>query len=105
MEELIARLEAAEGADRELDVEIWRAVGSSTELRFRPEYTASIDAALTLVPEECLWRIGHEGDDSPGHFLAVAMPLGPQVHATAITPALALCMAALKARAQTASTA
>jgi hypothetical protein len=63
------------------------------------DYLASIDAAMTLVPEGC-WAEGSLS--SPAslevHSLTVFAPLG---RATAATPALALTAAALRARAQT----
>ena len=58
--ELIERLEKATGPDRELDALIWYAVverpaaGEKIDrdmVNRWPTYTASIDAALTLVPE------------------------------------------------------
>jgi hypothetical protein len=79
--DLIARLEKAEGPSRELDAEIFAHIGL-TELQeshcrswcrmagrtdltreryidaWAPAYTASIDAALTLVPDGMWWLIG-----------------------------------------------
>ena len=77
-EELAERIEAAEGADRALDVAIALATGGVNAIGndilwpsgFRlpcPCYTVSIDAALTLVPEG--WdsvRIGRL-DDGAGY--------------------------------------
>lgn len=61
-------------------------------------YTASLDAAMTLVPEGCFWA----GGDHPelGAAMTVTNIQGslPQA-AKAATPALALCAAALRARA------
>ena len=56
--ELIARLEAAEGPSRELDLDISYGLGLPDWL-----FTGSVDAALTLVPEgpwsgEIIWRFG-----------------------------------------------
>lgn len=107
MDELIARLEKATGPDRELDAdimyfEIERGAGikvaripSLTETA--NHYTLSIDAAITLVPEE------HNADvirfsNSKGHanvkqHMTEAGHLG-----NGATPAIALCIAALKAR-------
>jgi hypothetical protein len=125
---LIERLRKATGEDWELDRLIFEAVHLPTEFcgsivkswsrrggghgytlntadGFRhlnavnaPNYTASIDAALTLVPEDALWRVGHEGDDAPGIYLAVVMPRGPQTHSEHSSPAIAICIAALEAR-------
>lgn len=67
------------------------------------EYTASLDAAMTLVPEGALFSVGHIGDDSPDLFQATIMPMGPSRHASASTPALALTAASLRARAASGS--
>ena len=126
-DELIARLEAATGPCRELDAAIALAKGwiqygpnwftppnltvkhHKSEL---PRYTASIDAALTLVPANALWGVKalwDQGPDANG---------GPKAYRGSVdvyevrdglfwkdnhlslapTPALAICIAALKAR-------
>lgn len=119
MNDLIERIETASGPDRALDHEIYEYLGSpvvrmvsatthGTDLvNWAPFYTASVDAALTLVPEGrgrdsggTLWNV--EAWDGPGvharHVEATAWVCGaPRVHAA--TPALALCAAALKSRA------
>lgn len=118
LQRLIERLEAATGPDRVLDMDIEEA--ALPELRRKPwrrdlgrfwddsdrdglhyveasRYTASIDAALTLVPEGSEWT-RHRGAndrmtmqiDGPSHF---------GVHGQGATPAIALCIAALRARA------
>lgn len=78
--------------------------------RGAPRYTASIDAALTLVPEGSVWhvmtdfgglnraKVGPAGRPSASVYSGG----GPGDHfvtADAETPALALCAAALRARA------
>lgn len=108
MKELIERLEKATGPDRELDGEIallldpdtrrvnpGRWVGNEV-----PAYTSSVDDALTLIPQG--WRVGSivEGaigpwfvslwDNSVRHLAA---------RSEAPTLPLALCIAALRARA------
>lgn len=62
-------------------------------------YTASLDAALTLVPTD--WHVDLRGvNRSWGAFLnATADGQFGEASATAATPALALCAAALRARA------
>lgn len=64
---------------------------------FELRYTASLDAAMTLVPENC-WAEGSLS--SPGqleiHSPGTYDPLGK---GWAATPALALCAASLRARA------
>lgn len=76
---------------------------SGVSLRSSPAYTASIDAAMTLVDAEWFWRIGHDGEGpDPSMFRA---DIGGSVSfgfvkATAATPALALCAASLRALAE-----
>lgn len=102
MTDLIARIESADGPDRELDAEIAKAVGAQGTYRadflgwddvghaiYRPgyaRYTASIDAALTLVPDDCGFVV-----------MGKAAKVGCHIGSGA-TPALALAAAALKAR-------
>ena len=123
MQELIKKLEKATGPDRELDRDIgvaalgWRPftvnghhkmldVGDATYPdspgSMYPALTESIDAALTLVPRG--WRyLIHDGgtpnDDRA--FANVFSPSGSEVTYNpnhAATTAIALCIAALKAR-------
>ena len=130
-EELIAALEKAEYSSEKLDKQIgefmgwryerrdvtghWRWVRINTnpvEARGAlPEYTSSIDAALTLVPEGWSRSIGEmmglpekirwmahirdhrpESVDSAGRSIKWKEGEAP-------TPAIAICIAALKARA------
>ena len=126
---LIERLEKATGPDRELDGEIasvlalhpkyWqRGVKSASAdgLWFKglhnwraPDYTSSIDAAMTLVPEGMVCGfsgptrkssgVGHEG-----MFFGTCGSFpddGFHIAVIATTPAVALCIAALKAQAAT----
>jgi hypothetical protein len=106
MDELIARLEAATGPDRQLDVDIFVEVawtGQGDE-RTPPAYTSSIDAALTLVPEGFDHRSG--SFDGGKSFNAVVTT--PELSVwnwdigcdKAPTQAISLCIAALKARKQ-----
>ena len=105
-DELIAKLEAAAEGSRELDFEIEAVVlqplsGKGLQ---PPRYTTSIDAALTLVPngwhyQIIKWRCGL------GRKKAIEVRLAEsgakyfdEPTAAANTPALALCIAALKAR-------
>jgi hypothetical protein len=125
LSELIARLEAAKEESRELDIAIFEEVFDCEPRRYSdnprarlkwwykrgtdrvvaynageiPCFTASLDAALTLVPEG--WRTdpakqGLDGrwfwalvNDRNGHFIGSTL---------CATPALALVIAALKAR-------
>jgi len=123
--DIIERLEKAEGPSRELDAEIWERLGLVDEkhcARWRamdgrkdltrerfvrawaPEFTESLDAALTLVPEGWSWKLVHEPHDG---LYRVVMRQAPRLEIVALayvvtkaTPALALCLAALKARQQ-----
>jgi len=108
---LAERAEQAEGADRELDVEIHlligRPVGTQVDddgceyqaLASIPEYSASLDAALSLVPDGQDWCLS-QGDREQA--IASMSPTNSfaDVCVTAATPALALVAAALRARAE-----
>jgi len=115
IEELISRLEKAKGPDRELDGEIHIACGLAGDsahtwgpyLRrkmVRPAYTSSIDAALRLkdkILPGWFWRVGH-GSVQPGwaHLNRVHPDhCDPEDVSTgwAASPALALCVAILRA--------
>jgi hypothetical protein len=117
---LAERCEQAAGADRELDVAIARALGwkplyrddyskwwppaAVADARERkrsilhhptqplPKFTASLDAAVTLVPEGWFWEVRDDG------VAWVTRPDGG-MPGTAAAPALALVAAALRARA------
>jgi hypothetical protein len=109
--ELIAALEAAEGPSRELDAEIahateWTGMELVEWPPFWPPFTSSIDAALTLVPEKFYWSVGSLTDEhsEPHHEYGAQLYLWSHVadkddvieHGA--TPAIALCIAAVKAR-------
>ena len=123
---LAERCEQAAGPDRELDAEIaWMLTAQDRkrlgppDLRreiwhaglptpawvlfenvssFHPAYTASLDAAVTLVPEGWTWGRFHSGTvecmtlNGPDNSILVERGEG-------ISTALALCAAALRARA------
>lgn len=129
---LAARVEAAEGADRELDAEIsvavhggeivWKTSTGTMEAyptrRYAstghvggigaapvPAFTASLDAAASLVPEGHEWRVEtlNMRDGRGGAIVcrpgsAERFP-GVTMHCAA-TPALALTAAALRAMAE-----
>lgn len=128
MTDLIARIESADGPDREIDAELmaiahdWKIRALSKGSHYRDwcwvnretgkwvttsrqgyTFTASIDAALTLVPEKCLWRMYHDTmgrDGSYANAYVLTHRVGNEKEASGIgiTPALALAAAALKAR-------
>jgi hypothetical protein len=73
-----------------------------------PAFTASLDAAMTLLPEAeagysaTFWRVGNDGEGGdPAAFkadvLVCAMLTSQRFASVASTPALALCAAALRA--------
>ena len=107
--ELAERCEKAEGPDRALDYDIAHSVTRAhLETGKAPAYTASIDAALTLVPEGWDWSAQTsclKGLSRASCDLTQLAPFKPEDWtvrtARATTPALALCAAALRARAAT----
>lgn len=100
LNDIITRLEALEGPDYELDKAIfyWR----HPDLMERPmrapdKFTCSIDAALTLVPEGWNFECGrHVRRGFKATLWGPAMPTIAWVTKSSI--AIALCIAALKAR-------
>lgn len=122
MKELIERIECATGPSRELDLLIeaatnpqYAGAGEKT-LDFlsrygrHPKYTASPDAAMTLVPEGWNWMAGERNqgrcrayvNNGELQFAGIgASRRNPNAiwhEVVAATPALALAAAALKAR-------
>lgn len=127
--ELAERCEKAEGPDRELGREVLLACGwrktqaghflgpiflwsspdwasSFDDDRFhRHDPTASIDAALTLVPDgtghDPFWMLKASNPNNPSGCRAEiwAKDVSRPFRGKAATPALALCAAALRARA------
>lgn len=111
MDDLIARLEKATEGSRELDSQIAQNLWTQQFGKCRPKdlriptYTTSIDAAMTLVPEgvegEVRWWKGADGNTYAracidADLTSDVLPLYES--ATVRSPALALCIAALKAR-------
>jgi hypothetical protein len=134
MKDLIKKLENAEGPDRELDVAIGFAVGrirerngnyllatgNDSDMVVEPNayddhlvaqplsyYTSSVDAAMTLIPRHAQWTI--ETDAAWVRWLEgekVKETQGWFTRREGKATALAVCIAALKAReAQTLDTA
>lgn len=96
-EELIAALEAADGPSFTLEQEIFRSINPhATKLSIPNNYTASIDAALMLVPEGMTIGLMSVGDVY--HFGIGENDRQAQFYAVASHPAIAICIAALKAR-------
>jgi hypothetical protein len=110
--ELADRIEAAEGPSRELDAEITRmlyreagcAVADDFAVEAVWEYTSSIDDALTLVPEGWTTDRYHQGPSGQAHWWDLVRIRDGEHRYTkasskAATAALALCAAAVRARA------
>lgn len=117
--EIVGRLEKLEKPDGHLDclilaaVEGWKNIGGGWrewpdglreryEFGFAPPYTKSIDAALTLVPSHLhLLNLRHMNDTKWHAGLAARFAeseFDNDFEADAKTPAIALCIAALRAR-------
>jgi hypothetical protein len=111
--ELAERCEAASGPDRELDrdIELAFLYEDAKHLQFGlPQYTGSMDWAMTLVPEGWRWMAGHREypharayvENGQLAFIGSGTRRNPArqwFEVTAATPALALCAAALRTRA------
>jgi hypothetical protein len=103
---LIARVEAATGPDREIDQAIAVYQKNANRPADKPrvigvanawDYTASLDAAVSLVPSGWDWCISKGWGEAAIASLAPAEKVA-EVTTEAATPALALCAAALRAR-------
>jgi hypothetical protein len=120
------RCEGASGPDRELDVLIAQAIGFSVNgltvdklLGYSPHntieqiaiwasgdptpffiwrYTASLDAAMTLVPEGWVWSMNTFPNAASAYCMNPASEIVRPLRQFIATPALALCAAALRAR-------
>ncbi|GAA4827123.1 hypothetical protein GCM10023232_26650 [Sphingosinicella ginsenosidimutans] len=129
--DLAARIEAATGADRELGRELLLACGwTKTQVghflgplygwtspdkatyfqddnfvREKHDPTASLDAAMKLVPEGLAFAVATIRNGAPDDWddsvcsAVVAQRDGVEARSDATTPALALCAAACRARA------
>lgn len=86
--DLATRCEQASGPDWYIERDIGQAIGLPAYRAF-PKFTASLDAALTLAPDGAGWVVGND--------VCVAVVNGIRSHHA--IPVLALCAAALRARA------
>ena len=111
MKDLIHELKQATEGSRELDWNIHKFLNIVTDMgEYRttmvgvwlPHYTTSLDAALTLVPEGWEWELEWEHSTVAETEIARCKMGDPLlfIDPEAATPALALCIAALKAREQ-----
>jgi len=119
MANLLRELELASGPDRALDRAIATAAGwrrkngqvgeddywklgdwswTREDNEHPPRYTASIDAALTLVPEGLTWQVTGRVREDGDYFADVDVSHRCD---SAHNPAIALCIAALKVRDET----
>ncbi len=123
--DLIARLEVATEGSHDLDYEIYRAVNEYARNWLHdyppgdvPRFTRSVDAALSLLPEgmavdilfgpaglfneATVWR-PVKGEDDQGRRTTSYEPFEAKAnhdgHLRQNTPALVVCIAAMKARA------
>lgn len=101
--DLIARVEAGKGGDRELDAEVWALFGGGVSLMpvlagnnvlpicpDCPHFTTSLDALLPLIGDQS-WRV----EDHP---LAGPCAIVDDIDAYADTPVRALLAAILRAK-------
>jgi len=120
--ELIKRVEGLTGADGGIDSQIewtlseWKNIGSfwrehkvtgerkRFHYRTSPAYTASVDAVIQLIGEkmgttEAEWHVGRPTVDGPYYAALRGHTSAPidGVHGEALTPALALLLAFLRA--------
>lgn len=124
---LAERVEALSGPDREVDARIWCALngkkyvshwreydGPNTRVEYiEPpkrtpfasstvalQWTASLDAAMTLVPEGCGWSLVQATYEKSYGCIESGDDRTPDLEARAATPALVLCAAALRSLAK-----
>lgn len=107
MTDLLNRIAVARGPDRELDRAIemawWQATwgkrAPKEHLTNAPRYTASIDAALTLMPEGHYWTMDSWVDGySAGIWRGNSFAVYADKRRKSVTAALALLSAILSAR-------
>ena len=112
--ELISALEAATGPSRELSHRIAEVVGWVHRENVKNDFkwlspngqaylvplhfTASLDAALTLVPEDYEWLVEYDEEEYRACVWAVPEREGDGLVCIGATPAIVLCVAALRAR-------
>jgi len=99
--DLAGRCEKATNAEYAIE----RDIADALDLPGIPKfYTGSLDAAMTLLPERALWRVGHVSmawGDRPQIWASVKPVGSTQIQGNpGATPALALTAAALRARAE-----
>jgi len=93
---LAERCEKATGPNRSLDNGIRLATNNGCAFGDDPSYTASLDAAMTLVPEGLAMGFKMAPCQRAHAMLAT---IGEEWDGSGATPALAICAVALRARA------
>lgn len=108
MTDLLSRLSAATGPSRELDAEIalasgWHQIKTRWENPYGqfaelPRYTESIDAAITLIPEDLSWELSNwrTPDGFKVHY--ADFHARRECQGKHLVPAIALVIACLKAK-------
>ncbi len=99
LRELAERCDRATEPSHDIDGDIhYGALDWRASCRQPPRYTASIDEAAKLVPPECLWNIKFEYTDGKA-AVRIWFPNEQATYQAFGLPALAICAAALRARA------
>ena len=93
--DLLARVEGATGADREIDVALFRAAGPTVLIQ--EDYTASLDAALALLGRVLPGWVWEVSSGRSGLPWAVLSGDGRSAGGEAKTPALSILSAMLRA--------
>lgn len=103
IEKLSERVERLDWPSFTIEQEIGRLINpQATRLSVFPAYTASLDAAMSLVPEGCLWTM--DSWSARGWSAGIWRPrtrswlINTDRDRQSPTPAIALCAAALKSR-------
>lgn len=107
LQSIIDRLAKATGPDRVIDAMLHEVVigplplETATAMQAPKPYTASTDAALSLVPEGFfIFEMGQSGRDlAHGYYVNMAGKNGRYFGEGAKTLPLAICIAAIRARA------
>lgn len=114
--DLAVRVEALAEPSREVDCTIGKLIGfmpppelmTSSPWAFSPDYTASLDAAMSLVPEGLSFEVRSSGTGDKGQALIWDPMTQPGLSSHrqwrvtgCATPAMALAAASLRALAQT----
>ena len=98
MSDIIEILEAADVGSREIDTRIDLIInGQRFDDDFVPPYTTSIDAALTLVPDGGDWQMPFHEYNNKLFRCEIYGKGYVYVYGIAPTPALAICISAMKA--------